>query len=265
MTFTERSRWCAANVEIYTRAVKKWGALRHIAPMHILILTWGFTVKIGDPHVSHKEYTLDCMARCGDEKKLCYAFMDMISDMDREVCGHYHPDLDMVTQILPTRKDFEDAMAKQGFLKAIETSRRRTELLKAAINAVYGVHSAVIDKVIFNAPATIVIWANGEKTVVKCKEGEGYDPEKGLAMAIAKHALGNQGNYYDVFKKWVPKKEERPEHKWVRIPVQPAWNPNNPLDDDFDTYYLCSECHYDVTTPTPYCPECGAKMSVEES
>lgn len=109
-----------------------------------------------------------------------------------------------------------------------------------------------VHKVIFNAPATIVIWANGEKTVVKCKKGEVYDPEKGLAMAIAKHALGNQGNYYDVFKKWVPKKEERPEHKWVRI------------DGDFDTYHQCSVCHYDVTTPTPYCPECGAKMSVEE-
>lgn len=64
-----------------------------------------------------------------------------------------------------------------------------------------------IKKVIFNAPATIVLWDDGTKTVVKC-ENEEYDPEKGLAMAIAKKALGNQGNYYNQFKKWLPEKEE---------------------------------------------------------
>ena len=63
-----------------------------------------------------------------------------------------------------------------------------------------------IKKVIFNNPATIVIWVDGSKTVVKCDD-EKYDPEKGLAMAICKRLLGNnQGYYYEVFKKWLPKK-----------------------------------------------------------
>ena len=62
----------------------------------------------------------------------------------------------------------------------------------------------VIKKVIFNNPATIVMWEDGTKTVVKA-EGEDYDPEKGLAMAIAKKAYGNEGNYYNEFKKWLPK------------------------------------------------------------
>lgn len=61
-----------------------------------------------------------------------------------------------------------------------------------------------INKVIFNNPATIVIWANGDKTVVKC-DGEKFDPEKGLAMAITKYLLGNnKGYYYDIFEKWLP-------------------------------------------------------------
>lgn len=60
-----------------------------------------------------------------------------------------------------------------------------------------------IKKVIFNDPATIVIWANGAKTIVKAKN-EPYDPEKGLAMAFAKRALGGKGSYYDVFKQWLP-------------------------------------------------------------
>ena len=61
---------------------------------------------------------------------------------------------------------------------------------------------ARIKNVIFNDPATIVFWSDGTKTVVKTQNNEGFDPEKGLAMAIAKKALGNKGNYFDEFKKW---------------------------------------------------------------
>ena len=67
-----------------------------------------------------------------------------------------------------------------------------------------------IEKVIFNNPATIVIWADGTKTIIKCDKQDEFDPEKGLAMAIAKKYLGTNksgSNYYDVFEKWVPKKE----------------------------------------------------------
>ena len=62
-----------------------------------------------------------------------------------------------------------------------------------------------IKRVIFNDPATIVLWADGTKTVVKCAKDEKFDPEKGLAMAIAKKALGNEGWYYDIFKTYLPK------------------------------------------------------------
>lgn len=61
-----------------------------------------------------------------------------------------------------------------------------------------------IVKVIFNEPATIVIWSDGTKTVVKAQKGEVFDKEKGLAMAVVKKAFGNNGNYYNEFKKWIP-------------------------------------------------------------
>ena len=64
-----------------------------------------------------------------------------------------------------------------------------------------------IKQVIFHDPATIVYWADGTRTVVKCQDGDIYDPEKGLAMAISKKALGNKGNYCNVFKKWLPEEE----------------------------------------------------------
>ena len=73
-----------------------------------------------------------------------------------------------------------------------------------------------IKKVIFNDPATIVLWNDESKTVVKCQDGDIYDPEKGLAMAISKKALGNKGNYCNEFKKWLPEDEEE-EEKTVEL------------------------------------------------
>ena len=64
-----------------------------------------------------------------------------------------------------------------------------------------------IKNVIFNKPATIVFWADGTKTVVKC-ENENFDPEKGLAMAIVKKVMADNHSYYnEIFKKWIPKEE----------------------------------------------------------
>lgn len=66
-----------------------------------------------------------------------------------------------------------------------------------------------IKNVIFNPPATIVFWSDGDKTVVQCR-GEEFDPEKGLAMAISRKFLGNKFEYYNTFKHWLkraPKEE----------------------------------------------------------
>lgn len=60
-----------------------------------------------------------------------------------------------------------------------------------------------IKSVKFNGPATIIFWDDGTKTIVKAHD-EKIDPEKGIAMAIAKRALGNRGNYFNAIKKWLP-------------------------------------------------------------
>lgn len=66
-------------------------------------------------------------------------------------------------------------------------------------------NTAAIKDVIFAPPATIVYWSDGSKTVVKCSEKDVFDPEKGLAMAIAKHCGGNKGSYYKEIQNWVEK------------------------------------------------------------
>lgn len=86
-------------------------------------------------------------------------------------------------------------------------AENRLDALKYAVNDVFGtaeLHRKMtleIKKVIFNNPATIVFWADGTKTVVKAKN-EDFDPEKSLAMAIAKKALGNKGSYFNKIKRW---------------------------------------------------------------
>lgn len=67
----------------------------------------------------------------------------------------------------------------------------------------------VIKRVIFKDPLTIVLWNNGDKTIVKCQEGDIYDPEKGLAMAICKYVYGNKSNYNEIFKLWLAEDHSR--------------------------------------------------------
>ena len=79
-----------------------------------------------------------------------------------------------------------------------------------------------IVRVIFNNPATIVIWADGTKTVVKCQEGDVYSKETGLALCFAKKALGNTGNFNDVFHNWIPEEDDECEAVTVRM-VDPGF------------------------------------------
>ena len=84
--------------------------------------------------------------------------------------------------------------------------------LKDLHKSVYGMTSMSTDtvfliRVIYNDPATIAFWSDGTKTIVKAQTGDIFDPEKGLAMVIVKKACGNTGNYYNSFKRWLPKNQ----------------------------------------------------------
>ena len=87
----------------------------------------------------------------------------------------------------------------EGDLDSIRLSQTSPEFVRPVTK---------IERVIFNAPATIVIWSDKTKTVVKCQPGDTYDPEKGLALCISKKFLGNKGNFNEVFKKWIPESVE---------------------------------------------------------
>ena len=116
------------------------------------------------------------------QRNICEGFNDRTRDCTQD----YHQALKTMHQYATKEKENKCNMSKLNFVQ--------------------------IKNVVFNPPATIVFWADNSKTVVKA-ENETFDPEKGLAMAIAKKALGNKGNYYETFKKWLPKTESKEKPK----------------------------------------------------
>lgn len=96
----------------------------------------------------------------------------------------------------------------------IEVEKYCDEDIKQVRNLYYSL-SLTIKDVIFNPPATIVFWMDGTKTVVKDRGEVFYDPEKGMAMAVAKKAFGNQGNYYNQFSKYLDIYEKKQEAEFT--------------------------------------------------
>ena len=108
--------------------------------------------------------------------------------------------------------DFERDINNRMNGKELETA-----LMRRLSNTMYGAYSnranckifvtPQIKNIIFNSPATIVFWNDGTKTVVKCQNGEEFDPEKGITMAFFKKMHGNTGHYFEEIKKWTDKYE----------------------------------------------------------
>lgn len=74
-----------------------------------------------------------------------------------------------------------------------------------------------IDKVIFNPPATIILWNDKTRTVVKCRDGEEYDKHTGFAMCVVKKLYGPDFHY--ILNKYGGKTEEteKTEEQAVRM------------------------------------------------
>lgn len=49
-----------------------------------------------------------------------------------------------------------------------------------------------IDKVIYNPPATIILWNDGTKTMSKCDKEDAYDKATGFMLCVLKKKYGNK-------------------------------------------------------------------------
>lgn len=61
-----------------------------------------------------------------------------------------------------------------------------------------------IKQIIFNHAknTTVVLWKDGQKTIVKCQPGDEFDEEKALALCYMKRVLGNRGSFNEVLKQY---------------------------------------------------------------
>lgn len=69
-------------------------------------------------------------------------------------------------------------------------SNKKAKYLTISSNSLYNTFE--IKDIKINGPATIVFWADGTKTVVKCGAEDIYDSEKAVAMCFMKKALGGR-------------------------------------------------------------------------
>ena len=109
----------------------------------------------------------------------------------------------MEVDTVPTRRfSYNEVFA--GTLNMVDMSD--SAMTKKVKELIFG-----IQKVIYNFPATIIIWKDGSKTVVKCGDDEVWDPEKGIAMCLLKKILGNEGNYNKIIRDVMNKAEVKGE------------------------------------------------------
>ena len=87
-----------------------------------------------------------------------------------------------VKRILNSIYGMENAMRKGYIYRPSEENYARF---------MRSVCTIVPDRIIFNPPATIVFWTDGTKTVVKCTEGEKFDPYTGFCYAFTERCLGS--------------------------------------------------------------------------
>lgn len=124
-----------------------------------------------------------------------YGVQSIISNFDDRCINNVT--LEYPQKVLGEIKEIPKYMIKEGYI--------------SGCNFKFDLFKPEIKKVIFSGPCTIVMWSDGDKTIVRCGDDDIFDKEKGLAMAIVKKFLGtntSKSNYCDIFKKWIPEEEK---------------------------------------------------------
>jgi hypothetical protein len=197
---------------------------------YILVWTDNRVRDMGAITLALRERTIEHRARLHEGRVICrYVQIIFANDLrDEMVIGRRFDEIFIMTDSYPDELNYKtygghirhndslievivDYVENEDFMQRLVMTKR------LMMNSVYGSNAFRtnpfltrgygIKNVIFNDPATIVFWTDGTKTVVKAQDGDVFDPEKGLVMAISKKAFGNKGNYCNELKRWLPKEE----------------------------------------------------------
>lgn len=175
---------------------------------------------VGKKHVSTHDYVM-ALAMNHDPATVIVGDTKipvLITDVDSRHMANCAPETTFTCQIVnlpeePRTPGFDKLVKAAVMVHQVGLRSGKSYLQKETILAA----TFAIDRVYFNDPVTVVLWKDGTKTIVRCQEGDTYSAETGLALCFAKKALGNKGNFNDVFKKYVP--EEKVEKTPVEEPA----------------------------------------------
>lgn len=98
-------------------------------------------------------------------------------------------------------------------IKEVEEQNKSIAIDKSKINEIkideikeikFATKSIVdeIKDIIFNDPATIVLWKDGTKTVVKATHGDEYDKRTGVALCVLEKLVGSKSGIKTLVKKY---------------------------------------------------------------
>lgn len=98
-------------------------------------------------------------------------------------------------------RELSDLATACGVVLAVEVGYNETSLtLRGSNSCIESLLKALVSRpnavsIIKNGPATVVLWDDRTKTVVKRTEDEADDPEKGFAMALVKKLYGTRSRF----------------------------------------------------------------------
>ena len=188
---------------------------------------------------------IDCRASFGTDSEYCRT--DIVVEhrncIGTQKYAIFWKEVHSLTEAaVPILVDIKTRLNSTVDNRMYEHLKNENEMLK---NIYYGL-SLTIKDVIFNPPATIVLWMDGTKTVVKDQGEVSYDPEKGMAMAVAKKAFGNQGNYYNQFAKYLDIYEKKQEDETAQLyPTSVLQDAVEKLKERLWKANYNSKCNYD--------------------
>lgn len=148
----------------------------------------------------------------------------MIHDCSSPIGGYVYPSTRLNVQALPiiTRSTM-DSFHQKYFEDMCDKTMAPPFIIQQPAVTATSMH--------FNPPYTTVIWSDGSKTIVKCTEGEEYDPEKGVALCYMKKVCWNRSKDFHfelkrAMKKWqdsvkIKKKKQAAKEKKK---VKQAWD-----------------------------------------
>ena len=147
-----------------------------------------------NPDLSPLELRLQRRVSCEGHMKRSLRFDPWIPQYQQEPCYD-----DSATQ---KRRKKDEIMDRLSILKTFLKDMEDKDMLGKSLE---------VKKVIYSAPCTIVIWKDGDKTIVRCQEGDSYSKEVGLLMCLAKRVWGKNAsgsNFNDYISKVISEKEE---------------------------------------------------------